>query len=61
MAVHLRVNEVAQKKGISMSKLHRQADVSYKTIKRIYSNPFMLLSPSPLASSPKCLVFRRES
>ncbi len=40
MAVRLRVKEVAQEKGISMGKLHRAADVSYKTIKRIYSDPF---------------------
>jgi len=40
MAVRLRVKEVARNKGISMGKLHRQADVSYKTIKRIYSDPF---------------------
>ena len=40
MAVRLRVKEVAREKGISMGKLHRQADVSYKTIKRIYSDPF---------------------
>lgn len=40
MAVRLRVKEVAQAKGVSMGKLHRAADVSYKTIKRIYSEPF---------------------
>ena len=40
MAVRLRVKEVAKERGISMGKLHRQADVSYKTIKRIYSDPF---------------------
>ena len=34
------VKEVAREKGISMGKLHRAADVSYKTIKRIYSDPF---------------------
>jgi len=26
--------------NLSMGKLHRAADVSYKTIKRIYSDPF---------------------
>ena len=38
--VRLRIKEVAQQKGISMGKLHRAADVSYKTIKRIYADPF---------------------
>jgi lambda repressor-like predicted transcriptional regulator len=40
MAVRLRVKAVAKEKGISMGKMRRQADVSYKTIKRIYSDPF---------------------
>ncbi len=40
MAVRLRVKEIARAKGFSMGKLQRDADVSYKTIKRIYSDPF---------------------
>ncbi len=37
--VRLRVKEVAKKKGISMGKLSRDADVSYRTIQRIYNEP----------------------
>ncbi len=37
--VRLRVREIAEQKGISMGKLSRRADVSYKTIKRIYRDP----------------------
>jgi transcriptional regulator with XRE-family HTH domain len=37
--VRLRVKEIAEKKGMSMGKLSRVADVSYKTVKRIYDDP----------------------
>lgn len=37
--VRLRVKEIAQKKGMSMGKLSRMADVSYRTIQRIYNDP----------------------
>jgi len=37
--VRLRVKEIAVKKGMSMGKLSRVADVSYKTVKRIYDDP----------------------
>jgi len=37
--VRLRVKEIAQKKGISMGKLLRQSDISYRTIQRIYNDP----------------------
>ena len=37
--IRLRVKELAQQKGISMGKLSRIADVSYKTVKRIYDDP----------------------
>ena len=37
--VRLRVKELAQERGISMSKLSRIADVSYKTIQLMYRYP----------------------
>lgn len=55
MAVRLRVKEVAREKGISMGKLHRQADVSYKTIKRIYSDPFYATTTITLGKLAKVL------
>ena len=55
MAVRLRVKEVAQEKGISMGKLHRAADVSYKTIKRIYSDPFYATTTITLGKLAKVL------
>jgi transcriptional regulator with XRE-family HTH domain len=38
LMVRLRVKEIAEKKGMSMGKLSRLADVSYKTVKRIYDD-----------------------
>lgn len=35
----LRVKEVADDKGMNMSKLSRVSDVSFSTIKRIFNNP----------------------
>lgn len=55
MPVRLRVKEVAKEKGISMGKLHRQADVSYKTIKRIYSDPFYATTTITLGKLAKVL------
>lgn len=39
MATRLRVKDIAQQKGISMGKLSRQADISYRTVQRIYNEP----------------------
>ena len=55
MAVRLRVKEIAKEKGISMGKLHRSADVSYKTIKRIYSDPFYATTTITLGKLAKVL------
>jgi len=55
MAVRLRVREVAKEKGFSMGRLHRQADVSYKTIKRIYSDPFYATTTITLGKLAKVL------
>jgi transcriptional regulator with XRE-family HTH domain len=37
--VRLRVKEIAKEKGISMGKLSRSADITYRTIQRIYNEP----------------------
>jgi len=46
--LRLRVREVAQDKGISMSKLSRIADVNYKTIQTIWRDPYHGLNTIPL-------------
>lgn len=37
--VRLRIREVAESKGINMSKLSRMSDVNYNTIRAIWDNP----------------------
>jgi DNA-binding Xre family transcriptional regulator len=38
--VRLKVKEIAEQKGISLSKLSRIADVSYKTVQLMFRDPF---------------------
>ncbi|GER86289.1 hypothetical protein KDW_04510 [Dictyobacter vulcani] len=40
MKPRLKVKEIAQAKGYNMSSLSRKADVSFRTIKRYFRNPF---------------------
>lgn len=51
----LRVREVAQEKGISMSKLSRTADVNYKTIQAIWRDPYHGLNTKTLERLAKAL------
>ena len=37
--VRIRVKEIAKQKGMSMGKLSRASDVTYRTIQRIYNDP----------------------
>ena len=40
MRVRLRVKEVAQEKGLSMTKLHQKSEVAYGTIRKVFRDPF---------------------
>ncbi|HZO71906.1 MAG TPA: helix-turn-helix transcriptional regulator [Ktedonobacteraceae bacterium] len=53
--VRLKIQEVAEAKGISMSKLHRSADITYRTIRQIYSNPYRDINLSTLEKLAKAL------
>lgn len=55
MRVRLKVREIAQEKGISMGKLSRKADVSYKTIKRIYEDPYYSVTSFTLGKIAEAL------
>ncbi len=37
--VRLRVREVAEEKGVGISKLQRQADLAYRTVHRLWHEP----------------------
>lgn len=53
--VRLKVAEIAKQKGMSMGKLSRTADVSYRTIKLIYSDPYRDVAVSTLEKLAKAL------
>jgi DNA-binding Xre family transcriptional regulator len=40
MRTRLRVKEIAQQKGMSMTKLHHKSEVAYGTIRNIFRDPF---------------------
>jgi transcriptional regulator with XRE-family HTH domain len=47
--IRLRVKEIAQAKGISQVKLQRLADMDIKTIRKIYRNPYTIITTETLA------------
>ncbi len=51
----LRVKELAEQKGMSMGKLSRTADVSYRTIRLIYKDPSRDVSLFTLQKLAKAL------
>jgi DNA-binding Xre family transcriptional regulator len=55
MRVRLKIKEVADAKNISMSRLHRAADVTYQTVKFIYENPHRDVNMSTLAKLASAL------
>ncbi len=55
MALRLRVKEVARQKGFSMGKLQRDADVAYNTVKRMYKNPYHVITTETLGKLAKAL------
>ena len=50
--VRLRVKEIAKQKGISMGKLSRASDISYRTVQRIYNDP----AYTPTIHTPLCYL-----
>ncbi len=55
MAIRLRIKEVARQKGFSMGKLQRDADVAYNTVKRMYKNPYHVITTETLGKLAKAL------
>ncbi len=44
----LKVREIAEAKGISMSKLQRDADIAFRTVKLIFRDPYRDINLSTL-------------
>jgi DNA-binding Xre family transcriptional regulator len=48
MKVRLRVKEVANEKGMSMTRLHTRSEVAYNTIRRIFRDPYVEITTTTL-------------
>jgi DNA-binding Xre family transcriptional regulator len=46
--IRLKIKEVAALKGLSMAKLARRADIDYKTVQRIFRNPYREVTTTTL-------------
>lgn len=53
--IRLRVKEVAAAKGIGQGKLQRMADMDIKTIRKIYRNPYTIVTTETLDKLAKAL------
>ena len=53
--IRLRVKEIAQAKGYSMGKLSRASDISFNTIKRLWTKPYSGANINTLAKIAKVL------
>lgn len=49
MRVRLKVKEIAQRKGVTMTRLGRMADLDYKTMQRVFHKPEIDFTISTLA------------
>ncbi|QBD80907.1 XRE family transcriptional regulator [Ktedonosporobacter rubrisoli] len=46
--IRLKIKEVAEQQGLSMAKLARRADMDFKTVQRIFHDPYRDISLSTL-------------
>jgi transcriptional regulator with XRE-family HTH domain len=53
--LRLRVKDVALEKGVGMAKLSRTSDIAYKTIQKIWRNPYHDASLSTINRIAKAL------
>ncbi len=53
--LRLRIKEVAESKGFNMSSLSRASDVSFRTIKRLWKDPYHDVNASTLHKIARAL------
>ena len=53
--IRLRVKEVAQEKGFSQGRLSRVANIEENTLKRIYRDPYAIITTETLDKLAKAL------
>lgn len=55
MRTRLRVKEVAQAQGMSMTKLHHRSEVAYGTIRKIFRDPYTEITITTLSRLAQAL------
>ena len=53
--IRLRIREIAEEKGYNMSSLSRKSDVSFKTVKRLWKDPYQTANTDTLEKLAKAL------
>lgn len=53
--IRLRVREIAEQKGFSQGKLQRRTDVDIKTIRKMYRDPFVIITTDTLSKLGRAL------
>ncbi len=60
MKVRLRIKEVAEAKGMSMTRLHTKSEVAYNTIRRLFRDPYVEVTTTTLARLAEALEVKVE-
>jgi transcriptional regulator with XRE-family HTH domain len=53
--IRIRIKEIAEEKDLSMAKIARRADVDFKTVQRLFHDPYRDISISTLGKIAKAL------
>jgi transcriptional regulator with XRE-family HTH domain len=53
--IRIRIKEIAEEKDLSMAKIARRADVDFKTVQRLFHDPYRDISISTLEKIAKAL------
>ena len=53
--IRLRIKEIAEEKDYNMSSLSRKSDVSFKTVKRLWKDPYQTANTDTLEKLAKAL------
>lgn len=48
MRTRLRVKELAKEQGLSMTKLHQRSEVAYGTVRKIFHDPYTVVTSDTL-------------
>ena len=60
MAIRLKIKEAAKEKGLSMARLSRLADVDYRTLQRIYKDPYKNIDTDTLDKLAQALGMKAQ-